>query len=180
MGGEFAALGGVDMTTDTAAIDEAIDGAVRVAENRGYEGEERRTNQRLPYRGEFMLTLLTEEPGVIQRVLVQAKNISTTGLGVISRQMIHPGREGSTELMRSDGKVVQVGVRVVRCHYCGAMAHSTGLEFIAVPKMLAGTQAEAETWSKWVQKHPEAAGCAKSAASPVHPESPSSSDAAGH
>jgi hypothetical protein len=144
------------MTTDTAAIDEAIDGAVRVAENRGYEGEERRTNQRLPF-GEIMLTLLTEEPGVIQRVLVQAKNISTTGLGVISRQMIHPGREGITDLVRSDGKVVQVGVRVVRCHYCGAMVHSTGLEFIAVPKTLAGTQAEAETWAKWVQKHPEAA-----------------------
>ena len=146
---------------DATAIDEAIDGAVRVAENRGYEGEERRSNQRFPYTGDFTLTLMTDEPGVIQHVVVQARNISTTGLGVVSRQMIHPGREGVTDLIRSDGKTVQVGVRVVRCHYCGDMVHSTGLEFIAVPKVLAGVQGEGETWAKWVQKktdesHPSA------------------------
>ena len=65
--------------------------------------------------------------------VVQCKNISSTGMCVISRYMLHKDHEGAVLVRRSNGADAIVGVRVVHCRYTGDMEHESGLEFIPLP-----------------------------------------------
>lgn len=62
-------------------------------------------------------------------VVVQATDISVSGIGIVSRQMMHEGTVGALHLlMPGDGTTV-VGVEVMNCQYIGEMNHRIGLRF---------------------------------------------------
>lgn len=72
----------------------------------------------------------TAEGGKSIPALLQAKDISSKGIGVSSRYMLHVGHEGVVLLLRPRGEPVVIGVKVVHSRYAGRMTHESGLAFI--------------------------------------------------
>lgn len=121
------------MTTEqTSAIDQIIDVARGVADAQA-DDVENRNNRRCVYDGELAFVQWTPTGGKSIATMVKCKNISSTGVCVISRYMLHVGHEGAILLARSNGEEVILGVRVVHCAYVGDMKHESGLTFIEVP-----------------------------------------------
>lgn len=100
-------------------------------------GNERRNRTRHPYDALVALVLVSPTGDRGQAMILRAKDISMSGISLISRHMIYPGSRGGVQLMRSDGRVAVVGVQVRYCRYTGNMEHHTGLEFTPLPASLA-------------------------------------------
>lgn len=97
--------------------------------------DERRVASRHPYNA-LVAVVLTSADGTGSRpMLLRTRNISMGGLCVVSRHMLHPETTGAVQLVRSDGTMAVVGVRVTHCRYVGNMEHETGLRFIPLPSM---------------------------------------------
>ncbi len=94
---------------------------------------EHRNNRRCDFDADIAFVQWTPTGGKSISTVVRGKNISSTGICVISRFMLHVGHEGAVLLSRSDGTEVILGVRVVHCSYVGDMKHESGLTFIEVP-----------------------------------------------
>jgi hypothetical protein len=94
---------------------------------------ELRDSDRHSYKGYLVLILLDRSGNPGEPIFLQAENISTGGIGVVSRYMFHVGSIGAAQLLRSDGKTAIVGVEVKHCRYVGDMRHSSGFQFTAVP-----------------------------------------------
>jgi hypothetical protein len=62
-------------------------------------------------------------------VVVQATDISVSGIGIVTRQMMHEGTVGALHLLMPDDGTTVVGVEVMNCQYIGEMNHRIGLRF---------------------------------------------------
>ena len=94
---------------------------------------ENRSRRRLDWTGPLAFVQWTPEGVKSIATIVQCRNISSTGLSVVSRYMLHTGHEGVVLMKRSNGEEVMLGVKVVHCSYVGDMNHQSGLRFIDVP-----------------------------------------------
>lgn len=111
--------------------DQLIDiasGAVNAA-----SADERRARRRLNYEALVALVLIGPTGSRGQPQVVKAKDLSITGIGVVSRHMMYPGSQGALQIVRSDGRAALVGVQVRHSRYIGNMEHYTGLKFIPLP-----------------------------------------------
>lgn len=95
---------------------------------------ERRAHYRHPYSAVIAVVLVGADGTRSQPMALRAKNISLGGVGVIGRQMMHPGQKGAIQLVRSDGSTAVVGVQVKHCRYVGGMDHESGLQFMPMPQ----------------------------------------------
>ncbi len=121
-------------------LDSLIDNAANLGRGEIID-DERRAKERQPYNAPIKLVIFSSAGDRLPKITVQAKDISLGGMCVTSRQMIHPGTQGILRLVKSDGKMTRVGVRVRYCQYVGGMLHHTGLEFTALPNtMLMGNR----------------------------------------
>lgn len=102
--------------------------------------QDRRARDRIPLDAPVVLRILTPDGHVLPPMELRAKDISSRGMCVVSRNMIYVDAIGAARMRRSDGRFVVVGVRVRHCRYVGRMSHETGLEFIPVPAELAMTE----------------------------------------
>jgi PilZ domain len=136
----------------TNTTDSTIDSAAMLTDAVGYKGLERRSRLRQQYDCELTLMLLANELSPIQKVSVRARDISTSGLGVVARGMVHLGWEGCVVLTRSDGRRVTVGIRVARCEYSGDMTHVIGLQFIPVPQAIIARGIDNQSWTSGVEQ----------------------------
>jgi hypothetical protein len=94
---------------------------------------ERRSQQRHPFDGRIVMLLLSETGTPLPPIVVHGKNISSGGMCVVSRQMIHPESLGAIQLARTDGRVALIGIQVRYSVYVGNMRHNTGIEFVPLP-----------------------------------------------
>jgi hypothetical protein len=134
------------MTQHETNTDQVIDGIVRMAQDQQPPLErENRNNDRLPYSGHVALILLDQSGTPIPPMLLQAADISRSGIGVTSRHMFHVGSVGAMQMLRSDGKSAIVGVKVRHCRYTGNMQHHSGFEFMAVPHQIKDSHFKAPT-----------------------------------
>ena len=95
--------------------------------------DERRARRRLNYDALVALVLISPTGGRGQPQVVRARDLSLTGMGVVSRHMMYPGSQGALQIVRSDGTAALLGVQVRHSRYIGNMEHYTGLKFIALP-----------------------------------------------
>jgi hypothetical protein len=95
--------------------------------------KDRRSRRRFAYDDYVALLLISPIGDRGRPIVLQAKDISYTGISVISRNMIYPGSTGAMQLVRSDGQVALVGVAVKASIYVGDMQHHTGMAFIPLP-----------------------------------------------
>ena len=97
------------------------------------EDLEHRTTRR--YEHDAAIGFVQMTPSGVKSIptVVHCKNMSSTGMCVISRYMLHVGHEGAVLMRRSNGTKVILGVRVVHCNYIGEMKHQSGYEFIDLP-----------------------------------------------
>jgi hypothetical protein len=95
--------------------------------------DERRARKRVQYEALVALVLISPTGGRGQPQVVRARDLSLTGIGVVSRHMLYPGSQGALQIVRSDGRSALVGVQVRHSRYIGNMEHYTGLKFIALP-----------------------------------------------
>lgn len=117
------------MSPRAAAItDQLIDQAAHM-QAAGEAREEKRAQERHPYDAPAAIVLLSHEGQFSRPIPVRTADISHGGMRVVSRNMIHPGAHGAVQLLRSNGQVAVVGVRVMHCRYAGEMQHHTGLKF---------------------------------------------------
>jgi hypothetical protein len=91
--------------------------------------QEQRSNIRYPFEGRVALVQKTPGGGKSIVTVVAAKDISSTGLCVRSRYLLHVGYEGAVLLRRSNGQQSIAGVRVIHSRYAGSMMHESGLAF---------------------------------------------------
>lgn len=122
------------MTSQGGNVDQVIDGILKEASEQDAPREtENRNNDRHPYNGFVVLILLDQTGNASSPLLLRAEDISTGGIGIVSRHMFHIGSIGAVQMLRSDGKTALIGVKVKHCRYTGDMRHHSGLEFIPVP-----------------------------------------------
>lgn len=116
---------------------QVIDGIVKRASKQDalYESENRDMD-RYPYHGHIVLILLDYSGNPSPPLLLRAADISTGGIGVVSRHMFHTGSIGAVQMLRSDGKAEIIGVKVKHCRYAGDMKHHSGFEFAPVPERI--------------------------------------------
>lgn len=94
---------------------------------------DRRNIRRVPYR-DFVALLLISPTGDRGRpIVLRARNISIYGISVVSRHMIYPGSVGAMQMLRTDGRLALMGVRVKVSRYIGNMEHHTGMAFMTLP-----------------------------------------------
>jgi hypothetical protein len=120
----------ISATVAKTAADRMIDAAANPGESNTVE---RRGRKRVPYYGTVALVLVAPTGARSAPMVLQARDISHSGIGVVSRQMIYPGSRGAMQLVRSDGSIALVGVIVTSCRYVGSMRHHTGLMFAPLP-----------------------------------------------
>ena len=72
----------------------------------------------------------TPDGGKSIATVLRCKDISSSGLSILSRYMLHVGHEGAILILRSNGEEIMLGVKVVHCSYVGDMNHESGLRFI--------------------------------------------------
>lgn len=101
---------------------------------------DRRAVRRVPYRAYVALLLVSPMGDRGKPVVCRARNISLHGISVTSRYMIYPGSVGAMQLLRSDGRVALVGVKVKASRYMGSMEHHTGMSFIPLPSGVAAEE----------------------------------------
>jgi hypothetical protein len=111
--------------------DQFIDIAAGFAEPTAID--ERRARKRVDYDALVALVLIGPTGGRGQPQVVRAKDLSLTGIGVVSRHMMYPGSQGALQIVRSDGRAALVGVQVRHSRYIGNMEHYTGLKFVPLP-----------------------------------------------
>lgn len=89
-----------------------------------------------PYEATVAVLLVspTRERG--RKLLLKARTLSMQAINVTSRQMLYPGSEGALQLVRSDGRVALIGVRVEGSDYIGSMVHHSTLRFTPLPEEL--------------------------------------------
>ena len=114
-------------------IDRIIDVATGVEDAEPADLENRRT-RRAELDTPMALVQWTPGGGKSISTIVTGKNISSTGLCVLSRYMLHVGQEGVILMLRSNGEAVMLGVKAVHSSYVGDMKHESGLTFIPAPK----------------------------------------------
>jgi hypothetical protein len=95
--------------------------------------DERRARRRLDYEALVALVLIGPTGARGQPLVVKARDLSITGMGVVSRHMMYPGSQGALQIVRTDGRSALVGVQVRHSRYIGNMEHYTGLKFIPLP-----------------------------------------------
>jgi hypothetical protein len=95
--------------------------------------DDRRARRRLQYEALVALVLISPTGERGQPLVVRARDLSLTGMGVVSRHMMYPGSQGALQIVRSNGTSALVGVQVRHSRYIGNMEHYTGLKFIALP-----------------------------------------------
>jgi hypothetical protein len=113
----------------SSPIDHIIDVASGAAEADASDVENRGT-RRFEYGGEIALVQWTPTGGKSIPTTVRCKNVSSSGMCVVSRYMLHVGHEGAILIKRSNGEEVILGVKVVHCSYVGDMDHESGVEFV--------------------------------------------------
>ena len=120
---------------DPSPVDQLIDLASGKADDLpgGAPDAENRGRRRMDWAGPVAFVQWTPEGLKSIATIVQCRNISSTGLCVMSRYMLHAGHEGVVLMKRSNGEEVMLGVKVVHCSYIGDMNHQSGLRFIDVP-----------------------------------------------
>ena len=120
------------VSTNTRQLaDQIID--IAVGERTPERPEDRRIARRVAYRDYVALLLISPTGDRGRPIVLRARNISLYGISVISRHMIYPGSVGAMQLLRSDGRLALVGVRVKISRYIGNMEHHTGMSFIPLP-----------------------------------------------
>jgi hypothetical protein len=115
--------------SDARLADEIIDRVRRNSAAGRVADAERRESRRVRYSAVVAIVLVTRDGQRWGPMSVQAKDISSTGMAVVSRSMIHPGLRGAVQLQRSDKALAIVGVEVIHSRYAGQMLHETGLRF---------------------------------------------------
>ncbi|MBT8484593.1 MAG: PilZ domain-containing protein [Phycisphaerales bacterium] len=121
------------MTDPNNPIDAIIDIARGASDLEPTDVEQRNT-RRVDHVSPVGFVQWTPTGGKSIPTVVSCKNISSSGMCVISRFMLHVGHEGAVLMRRSNGEEVLLGVRVVHCSYVGDMKHESGLTFIEVPE----------------------------------------------
>jgi len=122
------------MAAQGGSTNQVVDGIMRMASEQEAPREtESRDAERHPYHGHIALILLDQSGNAAPPVLLQTEDISTGGIGVISRHMFHTDSTGAVQMIRSDGKTVIIGVKVKHCRYAGDLRHRSGFEFVPIP-----------------------------------------------
>ena len=68
------------------------------------------------------------------KILLRAKDISRGGIRVVGRQQVVEGRMGAVQLVRSNGQVALIGIRVQHCERLdGSTGYEMGLQFAPLP-----------------------------------------------
>lgn len=111
---------------------DAVDASVDPIHERRRQ-DERREDDRFGNAGPAALVLLDEKGRPQPAVRLEAEDISSGGLRVRCRQMIHPGSTGAIQILGSDGGPMMAGVRAAWCQYVGRMEHLAGFEFQPIP-----------------------------------------------
>ncbi len=96
--------------------------------------EERRTTMRLDYDALVAIILLTPEGEKAKPALLRAKDISRGGIRVVGRHQVESGQSGAVQLVRSNGQVALIGIRVQHCERLdGSTGYELGLQFAPLP-----------------------------------------------
>lgn len=115
-----------------STIDRMIDVARGVAETDPVDLENRGT-RRCEHEALVALVQWTPNGGKSISTVVQCKNMSPSGMCIVSRYMLHVGHEGVLLLQRSNAENVILGIKVIYCKYVGGMKHESGIKFVEVP-----------------------------------------------
>lgn len=98
------------------------------AEDSKYAGQNRRRDERCPYRLEDGLHIRITHPGGIEaNLLVIPRNISQNGLAFLHGSYVHPGSECMVLLQSLDGELVQVYGEVIRCTHVRGTVHEVAV-----------------------------------------------------
>lgn len=100
---------------------------------------EKRDRRRVPYEALAAMILVDDRGRKGRPLLLRTRDISLTGVSVVSRDGIGADARGAIQLARSDGRQALVGVIARYCRYLGDMRHLAGLKFAPLP---AGLSAE--------------------------------------
>ncbi len=119
------------MTSNNTAhdIDRIIDFARGSIDIAPVDAENRRTI-RCEHCAPIGFVQWTPDGGKSIATVVHTKDMSSSGLCVVSGYMLHVGHEGAILMLRSNGEEVILGVKVVHCSYVGEMKHESGLSFV--------------------------------------------------
>ncbi len=98
------------------------------AEDSKYAGQNRRRDERCPYRLEDGLYIRLTHPGGIEaNLLVIPRNISQNGMAFLHGSYVHPGSECTVLLQSLDGELMQVHGEVIRCTHVRGTVHEVAV-----------------------------------------------------
>jgi hypothetical protein len=117
------------------ATDELIDAAAHAADAPSADVEKRNA-VRHPFDQLVAVALVSSSQPAAAVQVVRACDLSVSGIGVISRHMMHPGSTGAVHMLKSDGRSALLGVQVRYSRYVGDAGHRTGLQFTPLPEQI--------------------------------------------
>lgn len=119
--------------SDNAAITDRLIDIASGHERSCSLADDRRLKKRFPYEAFVSMVIADAKGQVGKPMIVRARDISMSGICVTARQMMFPGAEGAMQLVRSNGELALVGIKVQHCRYAGEMRHHTGIKFRPLP-----------------------------------------------
>lgn len=92
------------------------------------DGPESRDHLRVSYTADIKVTEIDVHGRSQGTWMCKTSDLSRSGIGLISRRLVHIGREMLLELETDTGKRLLCGV-VRHCAYCEGVGHAIGIEF---------------------------------------------------
>ncbi len=120
---------------ETIQIDRIIDVA-RGAAPTGPSQRENREATRIPYTSDVAMVVVTPSGAKVSPRILNCENISTGGLCVMSHTELPVGSRGGVLILKSDGDMVVLGVKVVYANSRGPGRFECGLEFERVTSVV--------------------------------------------
>lgn len=95
----------------------------------GRPDKDRREDRRLPYRQAGIVTSIEQPGGGFTKLLANARNLSSGGIGLLVGSYIHPGSPCRVSLPKQDGTCENINGTVIFCRYVGELMHEIGVQF---------------------------------------------------
>lgn len=117
---------------DTLRITESQRQSILEALNRrskAYQSRDMRIDDRLPYQDHLLIVELHHPGGSCGKYRVQPVNISSNGLAMLHGSFCYTGTPAIAYLKQTDGRIMLVKGKIVRCHLIEGRVHEIGILF---------------------------------------------------
>jgi hypothetical protein len=125
------------MSDRASQVDQIIDAAASIAPG-ACPIDDRRQNRRLPYNAPVAMQFLARDGAKQPPITGRGRDLSASGIKIDCDSSVPAKSTGVIQLVRSNGQIALIGVKVMYCRPDDASrSHTLGLQFAPLPESIA-------------------------------------------